>query len=80
MGVIWGLGFWWPGLLIDFGVAYGMALALRKRYWPATASVVLFGVVPALYVFPPILSASIPFVIAGLGAAGLYRALHKEPL
>jgi len=54
-------------------------LALREKYWPASASLVLFGVVPALYAFPPVLSASIPFVIAGLGAAGLYRALRKEP-
>ncbi|MGD0476959.1 MAG: hypothetical protein ABSB29_02195 [Nitrososphaerales archaeon] len=56
-----------------------MTLALRERYWPAVAYIVLFGVVPALYVFPPVLSASIPFVIAGLGAAGLYFALHREP-
>jgi hypothetical protein len=79
LGVIWGLRFWWPGLLIDFGAAYGITLALRGRYWPAAAYIVLFGVVPAFYVFPPVLSASIPFVIAGLGAAGLYRALHREP-
>jgi hypothetical protein len=51
-------------------------LVLRGRYWPAAAYFVLLGVVPALYVFPPVLSASIPFVIAGVGAAGLYRALH----
>ena len=55
-----------------------MALALRERYWPAAAYVILFGVVPALYVLPPVLSASIPFVIAGLGGALLYRALHEE--
>lgn len=78
MGVIWGLGFWWPGILIDFGAAYGTTLALRGRYWPATAYIVLFGVVPALYVFPPVLSASIPFVIAGLGATGLYRAMRSD--
>jgi hypothetical protein len=54
-------------------------LALRRKYWPATAYIVLFGVVPALYVFPPVLSASIPFLIAGLGATGLYLALHREP-
>jgi hypothetical protein len=79
LGVIWGLRFWWPGILIDFGAAYGIALALRRKYWPATAYIVLFSVVPALYVFPPVLSASIPFVIAGLGGAGLYLALHREP-
>ena len=78
LGVIWGLRFWWPGLLIDFGAAYGITLAFREKYWPAAAYIVLFGVVPALYVFPPVLSASIPFVIAGLGGAGLYLALHRE--
>jgi hypothetical protein len=77
LGVIWGLGFWWPGLLIDFGAAYGIVLLLRKRYWKGTAVIVFFGVVPALYVSPPLLSESIPLVIVGLGAAGMYRALRS---
>jgi hypothetical protein len=79
LGVIWGLRFWWPGILIDFGAAYGITLALREKHWPAAAYGILFGVVPALYVLPPVLSASIPFVFAGLGATGLYLALHRAP-
>lgn len=79
LGVIWGLGFWWPGLLIDFGAAYGIALLLRERYRPGAAVIVLFGVVPTLYVFLPLIRGSIPLVIVGLGAAELYKALHSEP-
>jgi len=79
LGVVWGLQFWWPGILVDFGVAYGITLALRERYWPAAAYIVLFGVVPTLYVLPSVLGASIPLVVTGLGAAGLYRALRAEP-
>jgi hypothetical protein len=56
-----------------------MTLALRERYWPAAAYIVLFGVVPTLYVLPSVLGASIPLVIAGLGAAGLYRAMRTGP-
>jgi hypothetical protein len=79
LGVIWGLQFWWPGILVDFGVAYGVTLALRERYWPALAYGVLFGLVPMLYLLPTALGASIPLVIVGLGATGLYRATRAEP-
>ena len=77
-GVIWGLGFWWPGLLIDFGAAYGIALLLRERYWAGTAAVILLGVLPALYVLEPVLRAFFPLAVVGLGGVGLVRAFRPK--
>jgi hypothetical protein len=78
LGVIWGLNLWWPGLLIDFGVAYGVAMLLRKHYFSEGAYVVIFGLFPTLYVLTPALRAFLPLAVVGLGAAGLCRALSSE--
>ncbi len=79
LGVVWEFDMWWPGILIAFGASYGIALLLRERYWQAGAYMVLFSIVPVLYIFLPLFRGSIPFVIVGLGAAGLLRALRSEP-
>jgi hypothetical protein len=78
LGVIWGLDLWWPGLLIDFGIAYGVATLLRKRYFSGGAYLVIFGLVPALYVLAPALRVFLPLAVVGLGVAELCRALKSE--
>jgi hypothetical protein len=65
--------------LIDFGLAYGVALALREKYWPAAVWLTLLGVVPTLATFPAAFGISIPLAIGGLGVAGLLRAVRAEP-
>lgn len=78
LGVVWGLNFWWPGLLIDIGAAYGIALLLRERYWPGTFTIVFFVVLPLIYVLAFPLRGFVPMAVVGLGAASLVRAFRLE--
>lgn len=78
LGVIWGFDFWWPGLLMVFGAAYGIALLLRRRYWPGAGVAIFFLLLPAAYVFTPTFRWLLPLAVVGLGVTELARALRME--
>jgi hypothetical protein len=63
---------------MDFGIAYGVANLLRRLYFSGGAYVVIFGIVPALYVLTPTNRAFLPLAVVGLGVAELYKALTSK--
>ncbi len=74
-GIAWALDVWWPGLLVAFGLAWGTSLAIERKLWAATVVVVLLCAVPVAYFAAEAWDPLVPFVVVGLGAAGVVRAL-----
>jgi hypothetical protein len=74
LGVVAATDSWWPGLIIDFGVAYAVWLALHGRYWAGAVVSVFVALAPTMYVVSPDSTSLVPVVFLGLGASGLVRA------
>jgi hypothetical protein len=78
-GVVWAFDWWWPGLLVAFGIAWSTSLAIRMKYWAATAVAVLLCLVPVAYHAAPSSESLAPFLVVGVGTAGLARAIYSKP-
>ena len=74
-GAVWALGLWWPGLVVVVGVPWSASLAMGRKYWGAAVVAVLLCAVPVAYLTVQAWDAAIPIAVAGVGAAGLGRAL-----
>ncbi len=80
LGVIWAADWWWPGIMIVLGVAWGSGFALRRRYWPAAAVVSLFIGLPVASMAGTRWNMSAPLTLIGLGAIVVARGLYlKHP-
>jgi hypothetical protein len=74
-GVIWALDWFWPGIVVAFGVSWTASLVIRRKYWAATVVVTLLCVVPMVYTVLETWEATAPYLVAGVGVAGLARAI-----
>jgi hypothetical protein len=78
-GVVWAVNWWWPGLLVAFGVSWSASLYIQKRYWGAAVVAVLLCAVPIAYSALVAWEGAIPFLVIGLGATGIARAAYLRP-
>jgi hypothetical protein len=77
-GVVWALDIWWPGLLVAFGISWSMSLSIRRRYWAAAVVAVLLCIIPSAYLIAQSWNPVIPFLVVGVGVAGLARAVYLQ--
>jgi len=74
-GFIWAIDWLWPGVVVAFGVSWTASLVIRRRYWAATVVAALLCVVPIAYSILAAWASMAPYVVAGVGTAGLLRAV-----
>jgi hypothetical protein len=74
-GVVWALDWLWPGILAAFGVSWTTSLIIRRKYWAATVVAILLCVVPIAYTIFETWETTVPYLVAGVGVAGLARAI-----
>ena len=74
-GVIWALDWVWPGVIVAFGVSWATSLVSRRKYWAATVAATILCVVPVMYTILQTWDGMVPYLVAGVGVAGLIRAV-----
>jgi hypothetical protein len=62
--------------LVAFGISWSVSLTIRKKYWAAAVVAVLTCLVPSVYMLAQAWSTTVPFLVVGMGAAGLFRAFY----
>jgi len=75
-GIVWALDWLWPGVVVSFGVAWAASLVVRRKFWASTVVAIVLCAVPISYSLAESLEMSAPFVVVGIGAAGLVRAFY----
>ena len=75
-GVIWALDWVWPGVVVAFGVSWATSLVIRRKYWAAVVVATILCVVPVVYTVVQTWDGMVPYLVAGVGVAGLVRAVY----
>ncbi len=79
LGSIWLGHWWWPGVMVVFGIAKGTADLLRKRYLQAAAVMLIFFGVPIASATGISWRLSIPVVLIAIGMIAIIKALVPQP-
>ncbi len=78
LGSIWLGHWWWPGIMVVFGIAQGAADLLRKRYLRAAAVMLIFFGIPLARAAGVSWRLFVPAVLIAIGIIGIVKAFLPE--